>query len=196
MEPVTTRRRLKFSTRIRIHRGTWLALLILLLPTPGGAEILKLAIQGDAGVQFYWWPILPRVAGWYHDRDNSLFYGTNAQAPEGSSFTDAETVIYAKAIFKDKVPQIGDVDDLVGNDKALYQSEGNVRVTEVEPLFTANGEAFPSCVFSPQGKGNWEQVAYAEEGEFFLLFTLSSRSRAGFEQARDDFRAFIRGYRR
>ncbi len=179
-----------------MRRAAGLLLLLCLAPGAVCGEILKLAVQGDAGVQFYWWPVLPRVEGWYHDRQHSLFYGTNAQAPEHSNFADAETVIYAKAIFKSRVAQIGDVDDLLANDKALYQREGNVRVAEVEPLVTADGEAFRSCTFSPQGKGNWEQVAYAEEGDFFLLFTLSSRTRDGFDRARADFREFIRGYRR
>ena len=180
----------------RLPGAIWLALLFCLAPGTAQAEILKLAVQGDAGVQFYWWPVMPRVEGWYHDRENSLFYGANAQAPAGSRFADAETVIYAKAIFKSNVPQIKDIAGLVGNDKALYLSEGNVRVVEVDPLPSASGEAFRSCRFVPQGGGNWEQVAYAEEGEFFLLFTLSSRSRSGFEAARADFRQFIRGYRR
>jgi hypothetical protein len=47
------------------------------------ADIEKIAIPGERGLQFYWWPKVPLVEGWRHDREHSLHYSVNALAPNG-----------------------------------------------------------------------------------------------------------------
>lgn len=167
---------------------------LLLLPAFAQADILRLAIQQGNRVEVYTWPLLPRVDGWHHDRDNSLHFRSNVQAPDGVDFVDAETVIYAKAIFKPSVPYLLDVDDLISNDRAQYSTGGEVRIAEAPPLATANGSRLRSLTFTPLGEGLWEQVAYGEEGDFFLLFTISSRSKAGFDESRGAFESFVTNY--
>ena len=167
---------------------------LLLAPALVHADILRLAIQEGNQVEVYTWPVLPKVDGWHHDRENSLHFRSNAQAPDGYDFMDAETVIYAKAIFKPSVPYLYDVDDLISNDKAQYSTGAGIRIAEVAPLATANGTELRSLTFTPVGEGLWEQVAYGEEGDFFLLFTISSRSQAGFERSRDAFVSFVTKY--
>lgn len=168
--------------------------ILLLLPAFAQADILRLAIQQGNKVEVYTWPVLPQVDGWHHDRKNSLHFRSNAQAPDGANFMDAETVIYAKAIFKPSVPYLHDVDDLIGNDRAQYSTGGKVRIAEAPPLMTANGSELRSLTFTPVGEGLWEQVAYGEEGDFFLLFTISSRSKSGFEESWRAFESFITNY--
>jgi len=41
----------------------------------------------------------------------------------------------------------------------------------------------------------WEKVSYGEEGEFYLIFTLSSRSEQGFKAALKDYELFISRYK-
>ncbi len=173
---------------------TRILLPLLLLPAIADADILRLAIQEGNKVEVYTWPVLPKVDGWHHDRPSSLHFRSNAQAPDGYDFMDAETVIYAKAIFKPSVPYLYDVGDLINNDKAQYSSGEQVRIAEAAPLATANGTELRSLTFTPVGEGLWEQVAYGEEGEFFLLFTISSRSQAGFERSWHAFESFVTNY--
>ena len=167
---------------------------LLILPGLVHADILRLAIQEGNKVEVYTWPVLPKVDGWHHDRKHSLHFRSNAQAPDGYDFMDAETVIYAKAIFKPSVPYLFDVDDLISNDRAQYTTGANVRIAEAAPFATANGTELRSLTFTPVGDGLWEQVAYGEEGEFFLLFTISSRTRAGFEKSWNAFESFVTNY--
>ena len=180
---------MKHGNRLRILVST-----LLILPGLVHADILRLAIQEGNKVEVYTWPVLPKVDGWHHDRKNSLHFRSNAQAPDGTNFMDAETVIYAKAIFKPSVPYLFDVDDLISNDRAQYSSGADIRIAEVAPLAIANGIELRSLTFTPVGEGLWEQVAYGEEGEFFLLFTISSRSRAGFEKSWAAFESFVTNY--
>lgn len=60
---------------------------------------------------------------------------------------------------------------------------------------TADGQKLRSYVFSPREAGNWKQVSYGEEGEFYLMFTLNSRTQAGLSKARPDYERFITRYR-
>ncbi len=69
-----------------------------------------------------------------------------------------------------------------------------MRISDAAPLAIANGTELRSLTFTPVGDGLWEQVAYGEEGEFFLLFTISSRTRAGFERSWHAFESFVTNY--
>ena len=68
-----------------------IALLILFISVPVTAEIEKNAIPGDNGFQFYWWPVLPKVEGWHQDEYSSYRYSANTQAPDGETFSNAES---------------------------------------------------------------------------------------------------------
>jgi hypothetical protein len=106
-------------------------------------------------------------------------------------------VIYAKAVYKPRVPKITSVALLIDDDKKTFLShDPKITIAEVASLRTADGHELRSFTFYPEGAGNWEQVSYGEEDEFFLVFTLSSRSRDGLLRALDDYRKFIRTYKR
>ena len=78
----------------------------LLLAAPASAEIEMVAAPTDRGPVYHWWPKLVIPAGWHHDRNFSFYYSLNAIAPEGVSFDDAHTVMYAKAMYKPREPQV------------------------------------------------------------------------------------------
>ena len=171
--------------------------ILLLFASPTlHAEILKLAIQDQSGIQFYWWPVLPKVDGWHHDREYSIHYGLNAQAPDGFDFGNAETVIYAKAIYKPRVPEIKTLAGFIANDHQVFESRNNVVIAVADSLKNADGIELLSFTFTPKIEGNWEQVAYGEEGEFYVLFTISSRTQAGFNRSLSAYRAIVNRYRR
>jgi hypothetical protein len=160
------------------------------------AEIERLAIPGERGMQFYWWPKLAPISGWQHDRDFSLRYSANALAPWGKSFADAETVMYAKAIYKPRVPETKSLTGLIENDKKDFvRNVPGIVIEDAEPLPSGDGKKLISLSYTPKDKGNLERVSYLDEGEFFLVFTISSRSASGLRSSMSAYEKMIAQYR-
>ena len=160
------------------------------------AAIEKIVIPGEKEMSFAWWPKLPNVAGWHQDRDLSFRYSVNALAPDKATFADAETVMYARAIFKPRDPEIKSLQMLIARDKKDFlKNVPRVEIREAQSLATADGKLFKSFVFFPKNSGNWERVTYGEEGEFFLIFTVSSRSKAGYDANESTYEKLIGLYK-
>lgn len=160
------------------------------------AEIEKIAIPSDTGMKFYWWPKLASVAGWHHERGPSLHYSSNTFAPDGFTFSNAETVIYARAIFKPREPAVKSLSMLIENDKKDFLAKApGIVITEVETLSTADEKKLKSFTFSPKESGSWERVTYGEEDEFYLIFTVSSRTKQGLERAFNAYKTIISLYK-
>lgn len=169
--------------------------LLATIPAVSYAEIEKIAIPCETGLCFYWWPKLPAVKGWHYDRENSLLFSTNAQAPDGFTFKNSETVFYAKALYKPRIPDTNSLTALIEYDKRKFQShDPTITITEAEALTTKDGKPLKVFVFAPKEKGNWELVAYGEEGEFYVVFTLSSRTKAGYTKNIPVFKQYVMRY--
>ena len=160
------------------------------------AEIEKTAVPTDRGLILHWWPKLPDVAGWHFDREASDHYGFAAWVPDNFTFANAETVIYARAIYKPRDPGTKSVDMLIEQDKqhVLAKAPGT-RIESAPSLPTADGRNLRSLSFAPSGNGNWERAGYGEEGDYYLIFIVSSRSQAGYQTAKAAFETFIARYR-
>ena len=159
-----------------------LALLLLAVAQPASAEVEKLGRPCESGICLYWWPRLPPVEGWHCDAGASERYGANALAPDGSTFMDAETVMYAKAIYRPRVPDVKSLENLMKNDKRDFAaSVPGVSITDVDPIATT-------------AHGSWERVSYGEEGDFYLIFTVSSRTESSYEKSLPAYEAMIHGY--
>ena len=171
-------------------------ILSLLLSTQLHAEIEKFAIPDKkcGKICFYWWPKLPTIEGWHHDRQQSYAYSANTQAPNGFTFSNAETVIYAKALFKPRMPETKTLEELIKNDHNRFKTETNVIIKKAKTYITADKNKLVSYTFSPKEKGNWEQVSYGEEGEFFLIFTVSSRSKKGLLETLPIYEKYLAKY--
>ncbi|HUQ10583.1 MAG TPA: hypothetical protein VM146_09735 [Steroidobacteraceae bacterium] len=167
------------------------------LGTPAAlAEIEKNAEPCETGICLHWWPKLPELHGWHGDRGSSLRYGANALAPNGFTFSNAETVIYARALFKPRMPKATSLETLITDDKQeLLSGNVGVRISETKALVTGDGQNLRSFMFSPEAGGNWERVSYGEEGEFYLLFTISSRTASGYKKAEPAYEELIHRYR-
>lgn len=173
-----------------------LLLLIVAGAFPVSAEIEKLGRPCETGVCLYWRPTLAPVQGWHHEPGPSQQYGVNALAPDGSTFMDAETVMYAKASYKQRSPETKTLEALIENDKKEFVANvPGVAIADAQPLTTGDGQKLKSVTFFPTAQGNWERVSYGEEGEFYLLFTISSRTKGGYERALPAYEAMIRGYK-
>jgi hypothetical protein len=173
-----------------------LLLLILAGTFPVNAEIEKFGRPCETGLCLYWRPKLAPVEGWHHEPGPSQQYGANALAPDGSTFMDAETVMYAKAFYKPRITETKSLEALIENDKRGFLANvPGVVIANTKPLSTGDGKKLKSVTFFPTSQGNWERVSYGEEGEFYLLFTVSSRTKAGYEKALPAYEAMIRGYK-
>ncbi len=179
-------------------RGIRIMLAAFLITFSGArAEIEKHAIPGGPGLQLYWWPRINAVQGWHQDEPYSFHYSVKAFAPDGFTFEDAEAVMYAKASFKPRLPEVRTLDEyIVHEQKTFLEQSPDVVVREEAPLSTADGKSLPTFTFFPRsGTGNWERVCYGEEDEFFLLFAISARSAEGLQEAAAVYERFIAGYR-
>lgn len=172
-----------------------IAFCIFLTPVFVNAEIEKLSRICETGICLYWWPKLASIKGWHQERESSYAISANVQVPDGFTFSNAETVIYAKALYKPRMPETKSLEMLIKDDKETFLSRDPISViTEAAPLETGDGKLLKSYTFLPKGKGNWEQVCYGEESDFYLIFTISSRTKDGFDKTLEVFKQYIRQY--
>lgn len=163
---------------------------------PAHAKIEKLSVRCASGLCLHWWPKLQAAKAWHHDHNNSIRYSVNAQVPDGSTFANAESVIYAKALYRPRIPETESLEALITDDRKEFLSrDPQTLVTEVTPLTTVDGKKLQSFTFFSAQQGTWEQVSYGEESEYYLIFTLSARSQDGFLHALDTYKELVIRYK-
>jgi hypothetical protein len=164
---------------------------------PSHAAIEVVETPSSAGPVRQWWPKVTPPKGWEHDRPQSVAYGINAMVPSGKTFGDADTVMYARAMYRPREPQVRDVDALIDRDRRKALMQDPPRKSAMAPgLKTGDGKPLKTVTFIPaRGEGNWERVAYAQEGDYFILFAVSSRTRKGYDAARPAFEQMLKAYR-
>ncbi len=77
-----------------------------------------------------------------------------------------------------------------------YNSKSlGIEVEEVEPLVTADGQRLRSFINSNTKTGFVDRSSYGEEGDFFLIFVISARSKKWLDdEALRDYKQFINTY--
>jgi hypothetical protein len=170
--------------------------LVQLIATPlAQAEVEKFATVCDKGICPYWWPKLTPPSGWFHDRRHSYLYNINAIAPDGQSFADAETVMYANAIYKPRVPDSPTLADFVEGDHATFKEKSpGLLIKADEVLRTKDGTLAKTWRMEPKEKGQWERIAYFEEDEYYMVFVISARTEAGLSRGMPAFEALVASY--
>lgn len=159
------------------------------------AEIVKTEVSTDHGVQVYRWPKLTPPPGWHEDMAQSGAQGVDALAPEGSTFGNAETVIYARAIYKRSEPRIHDLDQLIAEDRhAFRKSDPAVGISQLQPVASRAGVDFKVYSFASEAQPDWEAVAYGENQDYYFLFVISSRTEAGYRANLDTFQSLVGDY--
>lgn len=177
-----------------------LAIVVLLasgIPAHVAAEIEKNSVPSQSGMRLMWWPKVSPATGWHLDRNASLANGINLVIPDGASFANAETVIYARALYKPREPGTTSVQALIEKAQADFvRGQPGYEIKEAAAAPIADGTALRTFTFHPKSRGNWERVAYGEDGEYYLLFVVSSRTRQGLEGANAAFEAAVKSYTR
>jgi hypothetical protein len=181
---------------MRIRHLEFIAVLLIALASMANAGVEKTATLCGNGICPHWWPKLSVPAGWHHDHEFSVHYNFNALVPDGQSFSDTETVMYANAVFKPRVPESKTLKDFITNDHASFREETpDLAIVPDATLTTADGKSATSWLLQPKTAGQWERVAYLDEGEYYMVFVISSRTQAGLNKNMPVYELLIRNYK-
>jgi len=155
--------------------------------SPAAAEMLQFATPD--GVKS--WPKLADIPEWHQDMESSLKLGANSLIPDGVDPATAEVTIQARGF-----PRSGSVtsaSQMVESDRA--GAPAGTEVKQLSDVADKDGVAFNLYSFAPpSGQGNWKAIAYSEEGDHLLAFTLSARSKTAFESNLPIFVTLIQKY--
>jgi hypothetical protein len=175
----------------------------LLFSLSARAEIEKVArieppgagsCKGD--LCFYWWPKLVAPKGWHQDKSANYQIGGNVFIPDDSTFSNSDSIVYGRAIYKPRRPELKSLEDLIAVDKKEFiKNVKGVKISTQPSLQTAAHQNLKVFKFAPKRNGNWELVAYGEEDKFYILFTLSSRTESAFKKTVSEFKTIIANYR-
>lgn len=169
-------------------------LALVALPLPSNAEIERRAYRTDTGLKLMWWPKLQIPKGWVRDEAASRNMELNILVPKGKPFENAPTVICGRAINDPSRKVFRDLNSFVSSDIAEIRKEKpGVKVQELAPVKTKGGVKLRVFSFvTPQA---YERVAFGEEGNFWLVFTITSQSAAGLKRELPRFSDVLKRYR-
>jgi hypothetical protein len=162
------------------------------------AAIEKVGAPTESGLHLMWWPKVAPPKGWHFDQGSSYHFSFNAIAPDGSTFSKAETVMYARADYKPRITGVKSLSEYISNDiEGFKQNDESLVVSHEQPILGKDGLEFRVISYSPgqDHAGNWERVAYGEDGDYYLTFAISSRTKEGLAAAIPAFNSFVLGYR-
>lgn len=175
-----------------------LSLVLLVICTlgalPSRAELVMVQAPCDGLKCVYWLPKLPSIPGW-HTHEASQLQDAVVLVPDGYTYTNAEYVIYARALQKRLLMDRPSLERFIAQDaedyKALYPG---IKVTEGTPIRTAQHDSLRTLTLTPTKSGHWEQVTYHEEGDHFVILVLTAKTDSGFRKARAQFLSMLSQY--
>lgn len=163
---------------------------------PAFADVEKIAQLCEQQICFRWWPRVEPPEGWKHERDYSLHYNFNALAPVSSDFSSAETVMYANAVYRPRVPNEKTLSAFIDSDIQKFKTDNpGLAVEETASLKTADGKFAKVFLLKPSSQGQWERVAYVEEDEYYMVFVASSRTESGLLSVLRAYETLVTHYR-
>ena len=156
---------------------------------PGLARAEMLQFAGSDGTKS--WPKLPDIADWHQDQELSMKLAANFLVPDGADPATSDVTIQARGF-----PRSGDtasLSQLMDKDQAVAAS---AQITKRPDLYDKDSTPFNLVTFAPAAgqPGDWKAVAYSEEGEYLLAFTLNAKSKAAFDKNLPVFTALVQRY--
>jgi hypothetical protein len=164
-----------------------LAACLVLAPGLARAEMLQFA--GPDGTKS--WPKLPDIADWHQDQELSMKLAANFLVPDGADPATSEVTIQARGY-----PRSGDtasLSQLMDKDQAAAAS---AQITKRPDVYDKDSTPFTLVTFAPAaaGAGDWKAVAYSEEGEYLLAFTLVAHSKGAYDKNLPVFTGLVQKY--
>ena len=175
----------------------YLLSILLLITSAAYGEALKPFIPAEPDMKAFWWPVYIDASGAQQESFYGLTLGKYPTAEDGALLTDIETVIYARALFKPRMPKVASLEELIEDEQRQFRSKTpGVEISVTEPVKTTDGKALMSYTYFPKESGSWERVTYSEEGDFYLLFTIRSQNQQRYQQDLESYLNYIRKYRK
>ena len=135
------------------------------------------------------------LAGWTRDDDASQRFGVTVLVSANSSIATTPAVMYRKQIDKQRLLDGLSLAQLIADDRSEFEINApDIVVEEVAPLRDSKGSRVTCIAYSPADAGNWERVAYVEDGDFYLVFTVSASSEASLKNALPAFGKLVGSY--
>ena len=157
--------------------------------SPASAEMLQFSTPD--GVKS--WPKLPDISDWHQDQESSLKLEANVLISDGVDPAMAEVTIQARGFARRGNAAVTSVSQMVESDRAAAPAGGEVK--QLTDVADKDGTPFNLYSFAPPGgQGSWKTIAYSEEGDYLLAFTLSARSKAAYESNLPIFVGLIQKY--
>jgi hypothetical protein len=173
---------------IRVLLGTCLA--ALLGGAPARAEMLQFSTPDGTKS----WPKLPDITDWHQDQELSMKRAANFLIPDGADPATSEVTIEARGYPRNG--DTGSLSQLMDKDRAA--APAGTEVSKRPDLYDKDSTPFTVVAFAPAGgqAGNWKAVAYSEEGEYLLVFSLDAKSKAAYDKNLPVFTALVQRYAR
>ena len=164
-----------------------LAACLVLAPGLARAEMLQFA--GPDGTKS--WPKLPDIADWHQDQELSMKLAANFLVPDGADPATSDVTIQARGY-----PRSGDtasLSQLMDKDQAAAPG---AQITKRPDIYDKDSTPFTLVTFAPAAgqAGDWKAVAYSEEGEYLLAFTLIAHSKAAYDKNLPVFTGLVQKY--
>ena len=158
-----------------------------LAASPAQSEMLQFA-SPDGNKS---WPKLPDIPDWHQDQELSMKLSANFLIPDGADPATSDVTIVARGY-----PRSGDtgsLSQLMDKDRAATPG---AEVAKRPDLYDKDSTPFTLVTLAPAagGAGNWKAVAYSEEGEYLLAFTLDAKSKTAFDKNLPVFTGLVQKY--
>jgi hypothetical protein len=182
---------------MKIFQAIVFLAVLMLLPVQGICEVEGRAALDDkiGGIRLYHQPKVAIPAGWQVDEAAGQENECLVLIRKDEDINKPKTMIYAMARRKDtqKAPLAsfvkGDIENFKKNNR-------NGLVKEVVPLHSAKGTLLTYNFTYKYESNNFVQtVAYAEEGDYFLTFTLTGKSASAHQKGLPDFKRVLESYK-
>jgi hypothetical protein len=143
---------------------------------------------------------LTAPTGWVLDNTSGVSQGLQAVFyPEDSSWQKGTVGMYANAYHKKDVKE-EPLEKVIADDIAEYKKKSpEIRVKNAEPLPTredarAKGKKATIKYFTGDASGNYEAVAYIDEGKVVVMLVLTARNEKDFESSLSSFKELVGSY--
>jgi hypothetical protein len=179
-------------SRILLGTSLVLTLVLALGLSPVAAEMLQFSAP-DGSVKS--WPKLPDIGEWHQDQELSTRLGVNYLVPDGADPATSDVSIQARG-YSRNTGGVSSLSQLMDQDRNA--APPGAQLTKRADVPDKDGTPFTLVSFAPAqaGAGDWKAVAYSEEGEYLLAFTLDAHSQAGYDKNLPVFTGLIRRYAR
>src|ERR1700722_5531485 len=155
--------------------------------SPARAEMLQVA--GPDGTKS--WPKLPDIADWHQDQELSMKLAANFLVPDGADPATSDVTIQARGLLRSG--DTASLSQLMDKDQAAAPG---AQITKRPDIYDKDSTPFTLVTFAPAAgqAGDWKVVAYSEEGEYLLAFTLVAHSKAAYDKNLPGFTGLVQKY--